>query len=225
MYLYETHMHTSPVSACAIAAPEEMVRYYKKHGYTGIIVTDHFINGNTACPRNFAWDKKIEFFARGYERAKAEGDEYGLDVFFGLEYSYQGTDFLVYGLTPEYLIANPGFDALDMTSFSAAVRKEGAFLAQAHPFRKEWWIADPSPADPKLIDGVEVFNSGMSEDVNNKALKYAQKYNLPIQGGSDSHCTQMRKPSGISMNERAESIFDIINAIKRREVEVIQGYN
>ena len=99
-FLYETHMHTHPVSACAVSSPEEMVRYYKEQGFTGIVVTDHFINGNTNCPQHFSWEKKIEFYASGYNRAKIEGDKCGLDVFFGLEYSYQGTDFLVYGITP-----------------------------------------------------------------------------------------------------------------------------
>jgi predicted metal-dependent phosphoesterase TrpH len=217
MFLYETHMHTYPVSACASATPEEMARHYKSKGYTGIIVTDHFLNGNTGCPHVFTWEKKIDFFVEGYERAKKEGDKCDLDVFFGLEYSFEGTDFLVYGLTPEYLYTHPGFDRLKMEDFSAAVRKEGAYLAQAHPFRTAFWIANPYPADPSLIDGVEIFNLTMPDSVNKKALNYANKYNLAKQSGSDAHDC-MRNPSGISMKKRAADIFDIIDAIKHKQV-------
>ena len=48
MYKYETHLHTCEASACASAKGEEQARRYKELGYDGIIVTDHFFNGNTS---------------------------------------------------------------------------------------------------------------------------------------------------------------------------------
>ena len=48
MYRYHTHVHTSLASACARNTGIEMVRAYKEKGYTGIFITDHFFNGNTA---------------------------------------------------------------------------------------------------------------------------------------------------------------------------------
>lgn len=221
MYLYETHMHTYPVSACAVSTPEEMVRHYKSKGFAGIIITDHFFNGNCACPFYLSWEKKIEFFTIGYLRAKKEGDKCGFDVFFGLEYSFEGTDFLVYGLTSQFLTAHPGFDMLGMKEFSETVRGAGGYLAQAHPFRTACWISNPYPTDPALIDGVEVYNASMSNKVNKKAEKFAEKYNLPKQSGSDSHNTNLRKPSGIALEQRAESIFDIISGIKSGQSTLI----
>jgi hypothetical protein len=220
MFLYETHLHTYPTSACAGVSPEEHVRYYKKKGYTGAIVTDHFFNGNSGCPLNLPWENKVKFFAEGYERARREGEKLDFDVFFGLEYSYEGTDFLVYGLTPQFIMGYENFDKLNMAEFSAAVRGAGAYLAQAHPFRTAYWISNPQPADPSLIDGVEVHNSSMSERVNKQALEYAIRHNLPQQSGSDAH-DSLRNPAGISMKKRAENIFDIIDAIKNREVVLL----
>jgi len=220
MYLYETHVHTYPASACAVVSPEEVVRYYKSKNYTGAIITDHFFNGNSGCPRNIPWENQVKFFAEGYNRAKREGEKCDFDVFFGLEYSFQGTDFLVYGLSIQYLIGNPGFDKLEMPEFSAAVRGAGGYLAQAHPFRTAYWIANPQPADPSLIDGIEVHNSTMPDKVNKKALDYAEKYNLAKQAGSDAHDIHLRKPSGIFLKKRAENIFDIINEIKWKQVEL-----
>ena len=103
-YKYETHLHTREGSACARATAAEQVRSYYEAGYAGIIVTDHFFNGNTAVPRNLPWEERVNLFCLGYENAKAEGDRLGMDVFFGWESGYYGTDFLIYGLDKDWLL-------------------------------------------------------------------------------------------------------------------------
>ena len=47
-YIYETHLHTSEGSACGVTTGAEAVRAYKKIGYSGIFVTDHFFNGGVS---------------------------------------------------------------------------------------------------------------------------------------------------------------------------------
>ena len=106
-YLYETHLHTSEGSACASNTGAEMVRAYKKAGYTGLIVTDHFFYGNTAIDRKLPWEEWVTAFCKGYENAKEEGDRIGLQVFFGWESGYEGTEFLIYGLDKEWLLQHP----------------------------------------------------------------------------------------------------------------------
>ena len=39
--------------------------------------------------------------------ALAEGQKRGLDVFFGLEENHKGDEYLIYGLTKEYMKAHP----------------------------------------------------------------------------------------------------------------------
>lgn len=109
-YRYETHMHTKESSACASSTGVEMVRAHKAAGYTGIFVTDHFFNGNSAVPRELPWEERIRRFCLGYEHAKAEGDRIGLQVFFGFEYAYQGAEFLVYNLDKQWLLAHEDID-------------------------------------------------------------------------------------------------------------------
>jgi hypothetical protein len=218
MFKYETHMHTAPVSNCAVSSPEEQVRAYKDRGYAGIIVTDHFINGNTGCLPCLTWAEKMAFFASGYTRAKKEGDLCGLDVFFGIEYNINGQEFLTYGLSPEHLFENPGMDRMTVAEYSAFVRGNGGYLAQAHPFREAWWIKNPGPAAPRLMDGVEVYNVNMSADVNKKASKFARLHGLALQAGSDSHFAETPVVSGVALNRKAGSIFDIIDAIKSGRV-------
>ena len=46
MYLYETHLHTLPVSGCAHAGVRESIELYCRAGYAGVFITNHFIDGN-----------------------------------------------------------------------------------------------------------------------------------------------------------------------------------
>jgi len=221
MFLYETHMHTSTVSACAISTPAEQVFAYKKKGYTGVIITDHFINGNAHNTGRMPWADKMRFFISGYEKAVAAGKNCNLDVFLGWEYTIGGHDFLTYGLDMQFLLAHPSVAAMEIKQYSALVRKNGGYLAQAHPYRQGFWINDPRPVDPKFLDGVEVHNNQMPDSVNRKAYTFAQKHNLPMQAGSDSHDAEQRYFSGIKLREKAKTIHDIIKALKANESELI----
>ena len=219
-FLYETHMHTAEVSACAVKYAAQQVAAYKNLGYTGVIITDHFVNGYTTCPKEFSWDEKMRFFATGYEEAKKMGDKIGLDVFFGWEFTIKGSDFLTYGLDLDFLLAHPDLDRLSIGGYSALVRKSGGFLAQAHPYRDEYYIENKYPVAPHFIDAVEVYNVMDRRTANDKALAFANKNNLPVQAGTDAHGRGNTDYSGIMLKERAESIFDIIDAIKSGEAEI-----
>jgi len=220
-YLYETHMHTAEVSACALNSALRQVISYKKRGYTGIIITDHFMNGYTRCPKDLSWEEKVKFTLKGYFEAKKAGDKYDLDVFLGWEFTIKGSDFLTYGLDMDFLLANPGVDKIGIEKYSALVRKNGGYIAQAHPYRDEYYIENKYPVDPHLIDGIEVFNSEDRNTANAKALEYAIKNDLPMQAGTDSHGRGNNNHSGIALQFRAESIFDIINAIKSKQVRLL----
>jgi len=220
-YLYETHMHTSEVSRCAASSAAQQVAAYKKRGYTGIIVTDHFLNGNTTCPRQLPWEKKMKHFFRGFEAAKRAGDKHGLDVFFGWEFTIRGADFLTYGLDLDFLLENPDITWLSIEEYSDLIRENGGYLAQAHPFRDEYYIEHNYPVLPHLIDGVEVYNAIDRKMANDRALAFAELNNLPMQAGTDSHGTGNSLYSGIILRERANSIHDIIKAIKMKDVSLI----
>ena len=89
MFFYETHMHTSEGSACGFASGAMQARHYKALGYDGIVVTDHFFNGNSRINVDFpfeSWERKIDLFCKGYENAYDEGKKIGLKVFFGFEF-------------------------------------------------------------------------------------------------------------------------------------------
>ena len=76
MYRYETHLHSSPVSKCGRYSVRENMEFYKKIGYDGIFLTNHFINANIGCDRTLPYKEQVEFFFRDVyprfrERSKA----------------------------------------------------------------------------------------------------------------------------------------------------------
>ena len=77
--------------------------------------------------------------------------------------------------------------------------------------------------NPKLIDGVEIYNASRAHkgQENVKAIIFAKEQDLAIQAGTDAHLPELEFFSGIKMKQRAESIFDIIHAIKEKKVDPI----
>jgi hypothetical protein len=223
------------VSFCSWATAADHVRAYHNAGYTGIIITDHLkpstfeFNKLNFFIKTLSWEKKVDFFQRGYLKAKEEGQKYGLDVFFGWEYtsSAQKGDFLTYGLEPSFILRY-GKDLLnmDIKDYSYLVRTNGGYIAQAHPYRK-FANLGIGPVDFSLLDGLEIVNGKNVRDigVNDKAKQYALKYRLALQAGSDAHWPELPKGqvrTGIILEKRADSIHDIINALKTRSAQVIE---
>ncbi len=223
MYRYETHLHTAEASGCAQATGAEMAEKYKAAGYTGIIVTDHFFNGNSSVPRNLPWKERVELFCKGYEHAKAKGDEIGLDVFFGFEYGDGGSDFLVYGLDKQWLLDNDNILEMELTRFLEYARSCGGIIFQAHPFRDCDYIRSTTHA-PHFVDGVEVVNmSHTRPEFNERAKLYAQWYDLPVTSGSDSHNTTTRWFAGGVLSEKKfTSALDYARAVVNGEITIIE---
>lgn len=220
MYLYETHLHTAEVSRCASNPAAAQARYYKNAGYEGIIVTDHFFGGNTTVPTKLPWEKRVKLFCQGYELAKAEGDKLGLKVFFGWEFSHMGIDFLTYGLDQAWLLKHPDIDKLFITDYLDLVRREGAYVAHAHPFREDFYIP-MIQLMPRQVDAVEILNANRKDFENQRAIEYAAAYSLKAIAGSDNHTGAQSRLCAIGTAKRLESITDFIENIKSDAFEIV----
>lgn len=220
VFKYETHLHTSEASACASASGAEQARRYKKLGYDGIIVTDHFFNGNTAVQNFSSWEERVERFCKGYENAKAEGEKIGLKVFFGFEYSYFGADLLTYGVDKDWLLENDNVCDISFYQFCERVHNAGGFIVHAHPFREADWYINEIKLLPRWVDAVEVHNSGNSmQAFNDRALWYAKQFGLPQTAGSDNHHLWAQNLSGVMTSQPLDSIEDYIEAVKSKKLK------
>ena len=217
MYKYETHLHTSPVSKCARSTVEQMLNFYKKHGYDGVFITNHFIDGNCACDRSASYEEQINFYFSDYEEAKRLEEKIGIKVFAGVELSNSGTDFLVYGLDKEWFLAHPEIMGMKKSEELTLMAENGAFIVQAHPYREAAYI-DHIRLFPRHVHGVEIINGNQNDFVNGLAEYYAKSYSLIPFAGSDNHSAdRSSNVCGMKFKEPVTSVFDCIEKVKGGE--------
>lgn len=215
-YIYETHLHTITASACGKSRGAEYISFYKKLGYSGLIVTDHFFNGNCAVPKDLPWSERVSLFCKGYEEAKAEGDRQGLQVFFAWECRFDGDEYLVYGLDKEWLLAHPDILSWDHITHYEKVHADGGIVVQAHPFRERGYLSRIN-LHPFQCDAWEVANAGNPAVQDKLAYRYATSHNIPMTAGSDIHlvgATESEEFYGVVFDTPLTSIQDYVNRIK-----------
>ena len=215
-------MHTSEVSRCGACTATEMINAYAEKGYTGLIITDHFVNGNSTCPRKANWEERMTCFYEGYKNAKREGDKLGLDVFFGWEFNYhsEGDDLLTFGPDFEFLLNNPDITSYSLDEYSEKVHNAGGYIIHAHPFREASYISKaPSPSKAPNVDGIEVYNGSEHVNNNEKALCFAIENNLKQFAGSDAHHIS-GIDTGIYLPYRTKTIQEFIQCIKNEKIEL-----
>ena len=139
-YKYDTHVHTFPVSRCGRAGVRETLEFYKSKDYDGIFITNHFLDGNLNMDPSEPYEKRIEFYFSDYEEALRIGKEIGLKVFLGVEISYKGTDFLIYGLDKQWYLNHPEIMEMEKSEELPFMMNEGALVIHAHPYREAHYI-------------------------------------------------------------------------------------
>jgi len=228
-FRYETHLHSAPVSACARATVEESLNFYKSIGYDGVFLTNHFIDGNVRYDHSAPYEEMLEFYLSDYYDALKIGQEIGIKVFFGVELSmafhpernvWGGTDFLVYGLEPDWYRAHPGIMEMLKQDEMTFMMEEGALVSHAHPFREARYI-DYIRLFPRAVNAVEIINASRTEFENSQAEKYAADYDLLQTAGSDNH-TAGNQPrlAGMETDEPIESVADFVRLVKERKTRI-----
>lgn len=219
-YKYETHLHTVEASACARNTAQDMMKAMKEAGYTGAFVTNHAWGGNTCIDRSLPWKKWVEEFAKPYYLAKEWGDKNDFDVFYGYESGYNGTEFLIYGLTPEWMAAHDELHDASVEEQIKIVHEGGGIVIHAHPYREEFYIPEVRLI-PEYVDGVEGVNathaSHLSTAHNNpvfdeRAIAYAKEHNFPMTAGSDVHSV-FSLGGGMLFSERIQNVKEFIDNV------------
>lgn len=198
-FKYDTHVHTSETSRCGKIDAETVVRLYKNAGYHGIVITDHYIREFFENMPDTDWNKKIDRYLSGYNKAFEEGKRTGLTVILGMELRFEENinDYLVYGFDKEFLYDNPMLYKMNIESFKQFIENTPLLVYQAHPFR-----TTSTPANPKYLHGIEIYNGNPRADSHNQlAFDRAVKYNLKMLSGSDFHREEDLARGGIILNE------------------------
>lgn len=217
---YDTHVHTSPVSRCARATVRETVEFYKSKGYEGIFITNHFLDGNINIDYSEPYEKKIEFYFSDYEEALRIGREVGLQILLGVELSYKGTDFLIYGLDKKWFLDHPEIMDMDKTTELTFMMEQGALVIQAHPFREAHYI-DHIRLYPHCVHGIETINAERTDQCNDLGNYFADSYGFHKTAGSDNHVAGAAKRlAGMISSEPLKDEADFIKHVLADDMEL-----
>ena len=221
-YLYDLHCHTKEGSKCGASSVCDMVRYYAEQGFSGFFITDHF-TGNSTVPESASWEERVNRIWEIYEEARPLADELGVLVFPAMEYSLRssadeflpvtGNDFVILGLTREWLLNNRDAFVLDFHVLSEKLHEAGAYIIHAHPYLEGSWIKSII-LYPRDVDAVEVYNAHASAEVNAAAEFYANHYGLTRVAGSDNHCSGEPYIAGVETDKEYTSPEELIAALR-----------
>lgn len=211
MYRYETHLHTSPVSRCAKVGVADTLAFYKSMDFTGVFITNHYPDAPAYPDKTY--EERIAHLFSDYETAVVIGNKIGLDVFFGVEITTGGSDFLIYGLDKEWYLANPDVEKLKMRQRLELLRENGALIIHAHPFREARYI-DHIRLFPRSMHGVEIDNACRTDFENKMAAIYAENYGALIFAGSDNHiASKLPRLAGVAFEAKITDEADFIARI------------
>jgi predicted metal-dependent phosphoesterase TrpH len=219
MFKTELHCHSNDVSACARVDVDTIIKRFTEGGYSTIVLTNHLSIYTYDYLKPADWNDFIDKFVGGYTKLKkaAEGK---LNVLLGMELRFKNNnnDYLVFGVTEEFLRANE--DLLDMypEKFHNICKENGYLFIQAHPFRN-WMTVTP----PDQVDGVEVFNGHRGHDSRNDiANMWAEKFNLIKTSGTDFHYADVPTNAGIKTEEEIKDINTLVSILKSGNYELIK---
>lgn len=223
MYKFETHLHTSGCSACAVSTGCEMVDAAKEKGYSGFVITNHFYRGNTSIDRNLPWVDFVRAYKEDYEITKNYGAKMGIQVFFGFEEGFApGKEMLVFGTNPDDIMKHPEFPTLELPEKVNLIHSLGGITVCAHPFRNRSYIPDPdTEPNPDLFDGIETYNKANPEPENEKAFLFAKKNGHIMLSGGDVHSAKAFGGAGIEFKDKILDYNDFLRKIKNNEFSLI----
>ena len=213
---FELHVHTRENDIYARLGGAEIVRLYHDIGYEGLVITDHYFS------LFYEWFSEemnlnnhasiIDRWLRGYREAKAEGDRLGISVLLGAEVRFDGpviNDYLIYGITEEFLYSAPLLNSLKNLDELVAILPDTARVVLAHPFRNGMTVVDPSP-----LFGIEVYNGNTPEIRNRIARIWAKDAGKVMTSGSDFHSRKSLARGGIQTERSIRTSADLISVLE-----------
>ena len=220
-YQYETHCHSSLCSRCAHSSPRELVRAYHRIGFSGLVLTDHFVHGNTCVSPVLPWAERMRCYYNAFEEAQDEAIDLDFDVIFGLEHAYgNGLEVLCYGIDLDFLLINKDLDSIPITEFANRVHTYGGVVIHAHPYR---YGGSELQFPLEILDGIEVYNAGNSYDSNVMAKKLATSGDYIMTAGTDLHSCAEKKlgTAGITLPYRVHNGKQLVEALRKHDHNLI----
>lgn len=210
-FIYETHSHTSQASKCGKVPGRDYIEYMQKEGFSGMIITDHFFNGNSAVPADLPWKERVRLYVSGYEDAKKASVGTKFNVMFGIEYNFDCDEYLIYGVEKDWLLENGDILGKSRQEVYDLVHQGNGIMVQAHPFRERDYISTIN-LTPSIADGIEIYNAANDDNMNALSYCYAKELGVPVSAGSDIHFFYDGLKGGMSFKEKIDTVQDYAKA-------------
>ncbi len=222
IYKYEMHIHTL-LSGGGSDIREHIDALVKK-GYSGMVVTNHFYNGDTRIDKSLSWQDFVDAYRQDYLYGLEYAKKIDFDLLFGLEeHIGNGQEILIYGVSPDFIASHPELKTASAEEYAEVVHSGGGLVYQAHPYRDRDYIICPFPLDClDKLDGIEVYNACNYPEWNESARQLAESRGLACVGGSDGHSTQSAGNSGIATSERIRTNQDLVQVLKSCKYAIIE---
>lgn len=224
LYKYELHSHTAECDPYAGIGGAELVKLYQEAGYSGMVITDHYIWSFSKwfADENLASATHEEYIRRwlkGYYAAKEAAERTDFTVLTGAEVAFDGqiNHYLIYGVDEAFFYHAPLLNKCKTIDELTALLPDGAIVVQAHPFRKNMTICDPA-----ALFGFEGYNAGTEAFCNEMAKLYARHYGKRLTSGSDVHGRKAVARGGIATEQAIRSPQDLIAVLKSGDYHLIQ---
>lgn len=223
-YLTELHAHTANTSRCAKDKANLLVENYLQAGYSALVTTDHLSTSTFEAYKadSLSWNDKIDIFLKGYRAAEEAAEATDLTVLLGMElrFARKGiiNDYLVYGVTEDFLRKNGDLLKMRLSAFSELAHKNGLLIYQAHPFRNGMTVVSP-----QYLDGYEIYNACVRHNSRNAiAEKWARLHKKPGIAGSDYHQSEDTARGGILTAQKIESNEMLLSVLRKKEYDLIR---
>lgn len=223
---YELHAHTSECDRDAALSAKELVHLYKDAGYSGMVVTDHYIERFYTLwfpddVRGLTHQQQVRRWLRGYYTARDEGERIGFTVLPGTEVRFDGfpNDYLIYGLHEEFFYHAPRLNELKNVEALLDLLPDDVCVVHAHPFRDDMVVKNP-----KGLFGIETFNGGTDRFRNEMARAFADNYGLAQTSGSDIHSLSRLAKGGIETNAIIKTPEDLVKTLRSGNYTLIENY-
>lgn len=214
-FLFDPHTHTAETSKCGHLPAAEVVDRYVRHGFSGLVVTDHLHPEYLSrIDTDHDWNAVCDHYLSGYHASKKRGDEVGFQVLLGAELRFpeNDNDYLVYGIDENWLRSNPYICYMSAQEFFDKYHNQ-VLIIHAHPFRK-----GSAPVQETAVHGAEIINGNPRHENNNDLAlalcrRHPEYYRL---AGSDTHRAGDEAQAGVLLPEKPKDSFAYKHLIETR---------
>jgi predicted metal-dependent phosphoesterase TrpH len=194
MAKFDHHLHTSRHSPDSIISPRVLIERARAVGLDGVVITEH----------DYQWEPD--------ELAELAAEAGGLKVFAGAEVSAREGHFLVYGL-PDLELVPCG---VGLGELLGVVRRHGAAIVAAHPFRWDQDFAALVAEHGPAFDALELVSNNVTPETRRKTAELLATHPMGTTGSSDAHEPGVIGCYHTEFSGTIDTLADFIAALQRR---------